>query len=350
MSHCAKPSCEDGGVLRDPFSDVRRAALVLAVLAAGCAPQSRASGVSSASSVVPAAERTAAAPGGTVTLSIIGTNDVHGGIVPRDGRGGLAVLGGYAANLRAARARDGGAVLLIDAGDMFQGTLESNLSEGLEVVTAYNALGYAAATIGNHEFDFGPVGKAATPGQPSDDPRGALKRRASEARFPLLAANLIDAATGRPVAWANVRPSTIVDAAGVKVGVVGVLTATALAQTIAANTGGLQVSALVPSIATEAAALRAAGASVVVVSAHAGGRCERFDDPMDLSSCNPSGEIFRVARELPPGLVDVIIAGHSHAGVAHQVAGIAIAEQFATGRAFGRVDVFIDRASQRVLS
>ena len=132
---------------------------------------------------------------GTVTLSIIGTNDVHGGIVPRDGRGGLAVLGGYAANLRAARARDGGAVLLIDAGDIFQGTLESNLSEGAEVVAAYNALGYAAATIGNHEFDFGPVGSAATPQQPSDDPRGALKQRAAEARFPFLAANLIDAAT-----------------------------------------------------------------------------------------------------------------------------------------------------------
>ena len=45
-------------------------------------------------------------------------------------------------NLRAARARDGGAVLLVDAGDMFQGTLESNLTEGASVVAAYNALGY----------------------------------------------------------------------------------------------------------------------------------------------------------------------------------------------------------------
>ena len=85
---------------------------------------------------------------GTLTLSIVGTNDLHGGILQRGDRGGLALLGGYLDNLRAARARDGGAVLLLDAGDMFQGTLESNLNEGAIVVAAYNALGYAAAAIG----------------------------------------------------------------------------------------------------------------------------------------------------------------------------------------------------------
>ena len=111
---------------------------------------------------------------GPVTISIVGTNDLHGGILARDGKGGLALFAGYVNNLRAARARDGGAVLVIDAGDMFQGTLESNLAEGSPVVAAYNALGYAAAAIGNHEFDYGPVGEAATPSKPGDDPRGAL--------------------------------------------------------------------------------------------------------------------------------------------------------------------------------
>ena len=94
----------------------------------------------------------------TVTLSIVGTNDLHGAIVPREGRGGLATFAGFVENLRAARARDGGAVLVIDAGDMFQGTLESNLNEGAAIVDAYNTIGYTAAAIGNHEFDFGPVG------------------------------------------------------------------------------------------------------------------------------------------------------------------------------------------------
>jgi 5'-nucleotidase len=58
---------------------------------------------------------------------------------------------------------------------MWQGTLESNLSEGLAVAKTYNILGYAAAAIGNHEFDFGPAGSHAIPLSESDDPRGALR-------------------------------------------------------------------------------------------------------------------------------------------------------------------------------
>src|SRR5438552_10278475 len=141
-----------------------------------------------------------------ITISVIATTDLHGGVLQRGERGGLALLGGYLRNLRAARARNGGAVLLVDSGDMFQGTLESNLNEGAAVVRAYNGLGYAAAAIGNHEFDFGPAGPKVTPEQPGDDPRGALKARAAEARFPFLAANIIDNATGQPVAWRNVKP------------------------------------------------------------------------------------------------------------------------------------------------
>ena len=188
-----------------------------------------------------------------IVISIVGTNDLHGGILPRDGRGGLALFGGYINNLRAVRAHDG-ATLLIDAGDMFQGTLESNLGEGATVVAAYNALGYTAATIGNHEFDFGPVGPAVTPAKPGDDPRGALKARAAEAKFAVLAANLIDDATKRAVEWPNVRPSVIVEAAGMRVGIVGVMTLRALAATMSGNVKGLSVAPLAATIAAQATA------------------------------------------------------------------------------------------------
>ena len=286
---------------------------------------------------------------GMVTLSIVGTNDLHGGVRARDGRGGLAMLGGYVKNLRAARARDGGAVLLIDAGDMFQGTLESNLSEGVPVVAAYNALGYTAAAVGNHEFDFGPTGPAATPRAPDDDPRGALKARAREARFPFLAANLIDAATGAAVRWPNVQPYAVVESAGIRVAIIGVMTRGALTATIASNVRGLSIAPLTETIRTHATALRAQGAQVVIVTAHAGGRCSEFDRPEDLSSCDPNGEIFAVARELPRGLVDAIVAGHSHATVGHQVEGIPITEAYSNGRAFGRIDLSVDRAAKTVV-
>jgi 5'-nucleotidase len=293
----------------------------------------------------------APSPPPTITLSIVGTNDLHGGVLPRDGRGGLELLAGYVKNLRAARAREGGAALLVDAGDMFQGTLESNLSEGASVIAAYNALGYTAAAVGNHDLDFGPAGPLTVPDGPGTDPRGALKARAAEAKFPLLAANLIEAATGRSVDWPNVNRSVIVDAAGIKAGIVGVMTRDALSATIAGNTRGLRVAPLVQTITDEAAALRRGGADVVIVASHAGGRCTRFDDPLNLTSCDSaSSEIFDVVRRLPAGTADVVVAGHTHAGMAHEINGTIVIQAFSGGAAFGRADLVIDRATRRVLT
>ncbi len=285
----------------------------------------------------------------SVTLSIVGTSDLHGYFMERDGRGGLGLFAGYVDNLRTARAADGGAVLLLDAGDTFQGGVESDLSEGAVVVDAYNALGYTAMAIGNHEFDFGAADRPGARQDPDADPQGAVKARAAQAAFPFLAANLLDAATHRPIAWPNVHPSTLVDAAGVKVGIIGVMTAGALRATLPLNARGLEIAPLAPAIAAEAASLRTRGAQVVIVGAHAGGWCGRFDDPRDVSTCDDTAEIFAVARDLPRGLVDAIVAGHTHAAVAHEVAGIPIVQSYWGGRAFGRIDLTVDRASRRVV-
>jgi 5'-nucleotidase len=284
-----------------------------------------------------------------VTLSVVGTTDLHGNIFPRDDRGGLAVLGGYLNNLRAARTADGGGVVLIDAGDTFQGGIESNLSEGAIVVDACEALGYTAAVIGNHEFDFGPIDAAGARQSLSGDPRGAIKARAAQAPFPFLAANLIDETTGRPVEWPNVRPSVLVEAAGIKVGIVGVMTIDALRATLRVHVHGLRTAPLHEAVTAEASKLRAAGAEIVIDGAHAGGACGDFKDPTDLSSCDRESEIFRLARNLPEGLVDVIVAGHTHQALAHEVEGIAIIQGYALGRGFGRVDVAFDRSTQRVV-
>jgi 5'-nucleotidase len=232
---------------------------------------------------------------------------------------------------------------------MWQGTLESNLSEGLAVAKTYNILGYAAAAIGNHEFDFGPAGSHAIPLSESDDPRGALRYNATVLNFPLLAANLIDSATDQRVDWENVQSSTMVDRAGVKIGIVGVLTKSTPQTTIAANLGGLRIAPLSNAIVVEAEKLRAAGASLVIVVAHAGSGCTEFDDPLDLSSCYMNGEIMRVANALPAGLVDHMVGGHNHRGIAHVVNGIAVTLGYSNTRAFHRVDFTIDRRSGEVI-
>jgi 5'-nucleotidase len=281
-----------------------------------------------------------ASGGNVITVSVVSTNDLHGYITT------LPLLGGYLANLRAARKADGGGVLLLDAGDIFQGTLESNPVEGASVIRAYNALGYQAAAVGNHDFDFGPEGTGAP--APGADLRGALFARAKQAHFPLLTANVVEEATGKPLTAPNLRPSTIVDVAGVRIGVVGVTTIDTPRATRPRYFAALTVRPLAAAIVEQARALRAAGATVVVAVAHAGASCKRFDDPDDLGSCAGNREIFDVARELPAGLVDAIVAGHTHAFVAHRVAGIPIIEAGDHGRAIGRVDLVVDRSTGHV--
>jgi 5'-nucleotidase len=285
-----------------------------------------------------------------LTLSIVGTSDLHGYYKGQGEHGGVGVFAGYVHNLRAARAADGGAVLLLDAGDTFQGGVDSDLSEGALVVDAYNALGYTALAIGNHDFEFGPADAPGAREPVGADARGALKARAAQAHFPFLAANLIDDATGRPVDWPNVRPSMTVEAAGIKVGIVGVMTAFGLRATLPLNVRGLHMAPLAEAVTAQARSLRAAGATIVLVAAHAGGGCDKFDNPRDLSTCDPTAEIFDLARDVQTGLIDAIVAGHTHAGIAHEVAGIPIVQSYWGGRAFGRIDLTVDRATGRVIA
>ena len=309
-----------------------RAAAVAALLCAACG----------ASETADRSSTTTGASGESFLLTLVGTNDLHGRIER------LPWLAGHVSVLRQLRRADGGAVLLIDGGDMFQGTLESNLTEGASVVRGYNTLRYDASTVGNHEFDFGPVGDAAAPQSPDDDPRGALRARATEASFPILTANVLMRTSGRRVEWDNMPATTMLEVRGIKVGVIGVTTEDTLTSTLAANVADLALAPLAPTIEHHAAALREAGAAVVIVSAHAGGVCHDHTDPEELASCDADQEIFRVARALPIGLVDVIVAGHTHKGVAQRVNGIAIIESFAYGVAFGRVDLRLHRATGRV--
>lgn len=279
-----------------------------------------------------------------VPISIVGTNDLHGHLEM------LPLLAGYVARLRTLREATGGAVVLLDGGDMFQGTLESNLAEGAPVVEAYEAIGYDAVTIGNHEFDYGPVGERATPREPGDDPRGALRARIAEADFAVLSANIHIRGSGAPMNIGEL-PSVVIERAGVRIGILGVTTEGTLATTLAGNVADLMIDPLTETIAREAARLRTVEhVALVLVTAHAGGNCERNTEPLDLSHCHRNEEIFEVAEALPAGAVDVIVAGHTHQYVSHVVNGIAIIESGSYGRSFGRVDIGFDRANGRIVS
>lgn len=296
---------------------------------------------------------TVAAPPEPTQLIVVGTTDIHGWI---DGHpeqtaegesfrsGGLDVLGGYLANLRA---KYGDAVVVVDSGDMYQGTLAANLSEGEAVIRAMNELGHAAAAVGNHEFDFGPVGPMSQALDPGADPLGAVKRNAEIARFPLLGANIREKATGAIPGW--VKPYTIIERGGVKVGIIGVATEDTPEVTLAANVASLVFTDPAEAVREATAAVRRQGADAVIVIAHIGGSCTDLSNPLDTTSCAADSHLFQLARALPAGSVDAIFGGHSHQQVRHVVNGIPIMQAPPLGRGFSTVELWVDTANDEVL-
>jgi len=89
----------------------------------------------------------------TVRITILHTNDTHAQAVPqeRNNLGGFARRAGVINQIRAEEQN----VLLIDAGDFFQGTPFFNFFSGVIEIEAFNRMGYDVAAIGNHEFDKG---------------------------------------------------------------------------------------------------------------------------------------------------------------------------------------------------
>ncbi len=272
-----------------------------------------------------------------VWISVAMTNDVHGYLEPQpwflpaaDGSqhrytiGGVEWLAGY---LEILKKRD--PVILLDAGDMFQGTLISNAVNGASVVAAMNHLGYKGAAVGNHEFDFGKE-------QEGDaDPFSALKARAAEADFPFLAANIYDRATGAMVAWPGVASHALFEVAGLKVAVIGGTTLDTPKVSMPYVGETLDFRPLEEVLPPLAKRLRAEGADLVLAVVHAGGGCEHGTDPADLSTCEPDSEIFRLAKAMDPADVDLITGGHTHRYISHRVNGIPVLEGGAYMRTFG---------------
>lgn len=94
--------------------------------------------------------------------------------------------------------------VILAAGDMWQGSGLSNMTNGECMTEIMNAIGFDAMAIGNHEFDWGV---------------SAIEDNAKVADFPFLAYDIYDKATNQPVSWCD--PYTIIERGGNKIGVIG---------------------------------------------------------------------------------------------------------------------------------
>ncbi len=221
----------------------------------------------------------------------------------------------------------------IDAGDMFQGTLVSNVFEGKPVIEFYNMYGMDAVAVGNHEFDYGPSGENAVPRSKEDNPTGAIEERSEQAKFPFLAVNVRKKTSknSRP-SW--LKPSVLLEKGEIKLGVIGATSKDTANTTISANLRDLQILENASElINTEAKLLRDQGADYVVLTMHDGASClfNSLSKLDDIQSCS-YGTIFDVAKKLDSRLINVIVAGHTHSKVLKRVNGILIMQPLSHGR------------------
>lgn len=274
-------------------------------------------------------------PTATRMVHIAALNDFHGGLYekakyksPDRALGGLPWLAGAMDALRTEHPD----LVVLDGGDVFQGSWPVNATKGRGAVEAFNLIGVDAAAVGNHEFDYG--------GLPGEHPlRGALEVGGRLAEYDWLSANIRDA--DGPWAPEGFAPWTMIERGGVKIGVVGLSTQDTPQTTLFVNVADLVFEDVVEAVKRTVPEMKTAGAEVIVAIGHLTGQCKpvAYDDPGE--ECTPSGEVGRLLTELEPGTLDVLIAGHAHTLLHHRVGDTFVLEQRAYGHAIGRLDLVV---------
>ncbi|MGQ0764982.1 MAG: bifunctional metallophosphatase/5'-nucleotidase, partial [Gemmatimonadota bacterium] len=237
-------------------------------------------------------------------------------------RGGIAHLIGAIEQARSECRPPTCHSIWIDGGDQWQGSPASNSTYGRTVVEVFNRFNLAASALGNHEFDWG---------------LDTLRARMREARYRFMAVNVTDT-LGNDVDW--IPNDTLIDLGALKVGVVGVLTVATPTATRFTNVAGFHFRDPAPLVDRQVRSLRARGADVVLVAAHAGASCERDD----ISRCE--GEIIEMAGKLTER-VDGIVAGHLHRAASTTVKGTAITQAYTKGTAIGIIDIPLEGEGER---
>ena len=244
-------------------------------------------------------------------LTILHSNDLHAHLVPDDrDNGGFARL---ATEVRRQKAQCP-ACLYLNAGDLVQGTPVSTLFHGSPIYEIANLLGFDAATLGNHEFDYG-------------------WRRTQEfmriARYPIVSANIVDA-DGKTMT----RPYVIQTVGGIRVGIIGAILGDLVGTVITQESAGpWRILPVVETVRKYAQEIR-----------------DRTDLIVVLAHIHDETEVDAILHQVPE--VSVVVAGHSHVGypAMMNVDGRVAVLVRAYGDQLGRLDLKVDVAAKKVLS
>jgi 2',3'-cyclic-nucleotide 2'-phosphodiesterase/3'-nucleotidase len=273
-----------------------------------------AAALAAAGYVAPASAKTDRDPHAT-TLTILGTTDLHGNVFNWDyyknaeyddaahNDIGIAKVQTL---IKAQRDRIGSNPLLVlDAGDTIQGTPLAYYYAKVEPITqggmhpmanAMNLVGYDAAALGNHEFNYGiPL----------------LRTFEAQLDYPLLGANAVDPATGLPVFTPYiVKKFRMPQGPDLKVGILG-LTNPGIAIWDQANVSGrIDFPGLIEQATVFVPKLKNLGCDIVVIAAHSGA-----DNTSSYGNALPYVENASklMAEQVPD--IDAVLVGHTHVDI-----------------------------------
>ena len=303
----------------------------------------------------------ATADNGQLRLHLIWSNDVHGHVAPEEARfmnpafppplGGGASVATYVKAVRQMAADNGEAVLILDAGDTFQGTPVGTKTEGRAMSAYFNHIGYDAIVPGNHDFDLG---------------KHVAERMATESNMPWVCANLRDESTGEIVDWC--QPTLMLDKGGMKIGIIGIITPGTVHMAFPDNIAGLIFDPMKPAIEKYRDELRAQGADLIVLLIHeglpydadAGWKQIASEEAQTSQDAQGSGYGFvhgggmnlMELAHVTHG-IDFAIGGHTHRGY-HEpwidpVTHTLCFESFGNGSSIGHAIINIDRKNRIVL-
>ena len=243
-------------------------------------------------------------------VSILHTNDMHARLLPSDrNEGGFAQL---AAAIRRER-ENCRACLLVHAGDVVQGTPVSTIFRGVPVFQIANLFRFDAGTLGNHDFDYG---------------WQTAQQFLKIARYPMVSANVVDDShrlIGR-------KPYVILKTNGVRVGVIGAMTADLDHLTTPKTRGPWRALPVVDAVRRYVPEVRSKS-DIIVLLAHITTREER--------------EVLASLPEVP-----VSITGHDHRGLSAAIEqdGRVVVRVKAYGEELGRLDLQVDTGSKKLVS
>lgn len=250
-------------------------------------------------------------------VNVLSINDFHGSLRVDGKNIGIAKLVG---EIKAAKEADPNTIF-VGAGDLFQGSAQSNLLNGKPVNDALIEAGMIASALGNHEYDWGP---------------NKIAQWAKDGGYEFLSCNIYDKNTGKLVDY--VKPYKIVEVNGVKIGLIGFMTPELLTAAKAEYVGNLDIKDPATLLPTYISKVREEGAQIVIALTHLGAA-------QDAKSGAITGEAIALSKV--PGL-DGIIAGHTHATVSGKVNNVPIVEAYYNGRTLGKLSYVYNTKTRKV--